>query len=81
MLMMRYTAKGVKALTPEVLTKHLQVTEANPMAGLEGRCNLLIQLGTALEARPDICETGRPGDMISALQVMSPFVIRSYQSL
>ena len=34
------------------------------MAGLEGRCNLLIQLGYALEARPDICASGRPGDML-----------------
>ncbi|ORY24384.1 hypothetical protein BCR39DRAFT_547008 [Naematelia encephala] len=57
-------SKGLKALTPDVLAKHLQVTAENPMAGLEGRCNLLIQLGSALEARPDICATGRPGDML-----------------
>lgn len=35
------------------------------MAGLDGRCNLLIQLGSALEARQDICVNGRPGDMLS----------------
>ena len=35
------------------------------MAGLEGRSNLLIQLGGALAKRPDICESGRPGDMLS----------------
>ena len=34
------------------------------MAGLDGRCNLLIQLGSALQARKDICPNGRPGDML-----------------
>lgn len=57
-------AQGLKALTPAILAQHLQVSEQNPMAGLEGRSNLLIQLGTALEKRPDICATGRPGDML-----------------
>ncbi|WVR03814.1 hypothetical protein IAU60_000810 [Kwoniella sp. DSM 27419] len=57
-------ATGLKKLTPEVLAKHLQVTESNPMAGLGGRCNLLIKLGDALEARPDICKNGRPGDIL-----------------
>lgn len=57
-------AKALQALTVETLAKHLQVSESNPMAGLEGRCNLLIQLGSALAARPDICATGRPGDIL-----------------
>lgn len=35
------------------------------MTGLEGRCNLLIKLGDALAARPDLCATGRPGDLLS----------------
>lgn len=35
------------------------------MTGLEGRCNLLIKLGDALAARPDLCVTGRPGDLLS----------------
>ncbi|GFZ42588.1 hypothetical protein JCM24511_00304 [Saitozyma sp. JCM 24511] len=55
---------GLKALTPEILAEHLQVSGSNPMAGLEGRCNLLIRLGSAIEARPDICATGRPGDIL-----------------
>ena len=58
-------ANALKSLTPEILAKHLQVSNANPMAGLEGRCNLLTQLGSTLEARSDICATGRPGDMLS----------------
>ncbi len=62
--MTRHTAHGLKALTPEIMAKHLQVTAENPMAGLEGRCNLLIKLGDALLARPDICPNSRPGDLI-----------------
>ncbi|WVQ93418.1 hypothetical protein IAU59_000489 [Kwoniella sp. CBS 9459] len=58
-------ATALKKLTPEILAKHLQVSHANPMAGLEGRCNLLIKLGDALEATPDICQHGRPGDILN----------------
>ncbi|KIR55380.1 hypothetical protein I315_01966 [Cryptococcus gattii Ru294] len=57
-------ATALKKLTPELLAKHLQVSQSNPMAGLEGRCNLLIKLGDALAARPDLCATGRPGDLL-----------------
>ncbi|WVO13283.1 hypothetical protein L204_100896 [Cryptococcus depauperatus] len=57
-------AEGLKSLTPELLSKHLQVSDDNPMAGLEGRCNLLIKLGDALAARPDLVAGGRPGDLL-----------------
>ncbi|CAD6568102.1 MAG: hypothetical protein TREMPRED_004259 [Tremellales sp. Tagirdzhanova-0007] len=65
-------AQGLKALTPQLLAKCLQVSDSNPMAGLDGRCTLLIQLGSALAARPDICATGRPGDMLQFFQSHSP---------
>ena len=58
------SASALKSLAVEKLAKHLQVSESNPMEGLEGRCNLLIKLGSAIEARPDICKTGRPGDVL-----------------
>ena len=57
-------AAALKQLTPEILAEHLQVSDTNPMAGLGGRCNLLINLGEAIEKRPDICAGGRPGDML-----------------
>ncbi|KAK8861574.1 hypothetical protein IAR55_002396 [Kwoniella newhampshirensis] len=56
---------GLKNLTPELLAKHLQVSDSNPMAGLYGRCNLLIKLGDALASRPNLCSTGRPGDLLT----------------
>ncbi|WVQ64905.1 uncharacterized protein L199_003074 [Kwoniella botswanensis] len=57
-------SQALKNLTPEILSKYLQVSASNPMAGLDGRCNLLIKLGDALEKRPDICKNGRPGDLL-----------------
>lgn len=57
-------AAALKRLTPDILAKHFQVTEENPMSGLEGRTSLLSQLGSALEARPDIVRSGRPGDIL-----------------
>lgn len=65
-------ANALKSLTPEILANHLQVSNANPMAGLEGRCNLLTQLGSTLEARSDICATGRPGDMLKYFESRYP---------
>lgn len=48
------------------------------MAGLEGRCKLLIGLGDALEARPEVAEGGRPGDMLGE-SIIDPIVTwRSY---
>ncbi|WWC87881.1 uncharacterized protein L201_002779 [Kwoniella dendrophila CBS 6074] len=60
----RVDSKGLKSLTPQILSKYLQISENNPMEGLDGRCNLLIKLGDALDKRPDICKNGRPGDIL-----------------
>jgi hypothetical protein len=53
------------------------------MTGLEGRCNLLIRLGSAIEARPDICATGRPGDILGRSIRFAPGPVYQplYQSL
>lgn len=42
------------------------------MAGLEGRCKLLIGLGDALEAKPDVIAGGRPGDMLGKCMINLP---------
>lgn len=57
-------AAALQRLTPEILAKQMQVTEDNPMSGLEGRTALLSKLGGALAARPDIVKNGRPGDLV-----------------
>jgi len=57
-------ATGLKKLTVDTLAKGLQVSESNPMSGLEGRAGLLIRLSTALENADIFGTDGRPGNMI-----------------
>lgn len=42
-------AAGLQALDVQRLSDAFQVTTENPMSGLEGRCNLLLRLGNALD--------------------------------
>ena len=57
-------AAGLQNVTVETLAKGLQVSESNPMSGLEGRAGLLMRLSEALQ-KPDLFGSdGRPGNMI-----------------
>ncbi|CAD6576910.1 MAG: hypothetical protein ASARMPRED_007942 [Alectoria sarmentosa] len=58
---------GLKRLSVEHLAKGLQVTEDNPMAGLEGRAGLLSRLGDALKNSALFGAEGRPGHMLDYL--------------
>ena len=60
-------ATALKNLTPDQLAKGLQVSESNPMSGLEGRTALLIRLGDALKRRDMFGDDQRPGCMLSEL--------------
>ena len=55
---------GLKELTVEKMAIGLQVTERNPIAGLEGRANLLIQLAEALNNQALFGSDARPGNML-----------------
>ena len=55
---------GLKRLTVQHLAKGLQVTESNPIAGLEGRAGLLSRLGDALRNTALFGRDGRPGHML-----------------
>lgn len=55
---------GLKRLSVEHLANGLQVTEDNPMAGLEGRAGLLSRLGDALKNSALFGAEGRPGHML-----------------
>jgi hypothetical protein len=60
--------KGLAQLTTDALAKGLQVTESNPMLGVDSRANLLRGLGKSLLAHPDIFgEAGRPGNAVDFL--------------
>ena len=60
----RVDSYGLQTLTMEMLTSGFQVTESNPLAGLEGRAGLLARLGEALGNREIFGRDERPGNML-----------------
>ena len=61
-------ATALERLTAEMLAKGMQVSETNPMSGLEGRANLLTRLSIALRSDQTIFgKDERPGNMIDYL--------------
>jgi hypothetical protein len=61
-------ATGLEDLTAESLAKGMQVSESNPMSGLEGRAGLLIRLARALRNPGMFGHDGRPGNMIGKVE-------------
>lgn len=59
-------ASGLKSLTVSDLEKHFQVSDGNPMVGVEGRLGLLNALARAVENRA-VFPTPRPGAMVDTL--------------
>ena len=57
-------AAGLNKVTVETLAKGMQVSESNPMSGLDGRAGLLIRLAGALQNTEMFGVDGRPGNMI-----------------
>lgn len=55
---------ALKKLTIGAVAKGLQVTEQNTIDGLEGRTNLLIRLGDALQNQDIFGADARPGNML-----------------
>ena len=56
--------EGLKRLSLQQLARGLQVSEDNPIAGLEGRAGLLSRLGDALKNSALFGREGRPGHML-----------------
>lgn len=64
-------ADDLANLTVEDLAASFQVSEANPLVGLDGRAALLQRLGRQVAARPDLFATkdvGRPGGLYDVLK-------------
>ena len=57
-------ARGLKNVTPEMLARGLQSSEANQLAGLEGRAGVLSRLGDALGNQTYFGTDARPGNML-----------------
>ncbi|KZP16730.1 DUF1688-domain-containing protein [Athelia psychrophila] len=63
---------GLSRLTTEKIATAMQVTESNPMVGLEGRASLLKNLGKALQDSPQYFgPSARPGGLIDFLETSS----------
>lgn len=63
-------ADNLSALTTKQLAKGFQVTDANPLLGLDGRADLLRRLGDQASARPDLFgmkDSPRPGGLFDAI--------------
>jgi Protein of unknown function (DUF1688) len=54
-------------LDPGALARGFQVSEGNPLLGLDGRAALLRRLGEQVAARPDLFASGRPGGLYDVL--------------
>ena len=62
------TSKGLQDLTTANLKKAFQVSETNPLIGVEGRLSLLKNLGKTIEDKKDIFPGGRPGSLVDYLK-------------
>jgi hypothetical protein len=58
-------------ITVEQVTVAMQVSDLNPMVGLEGRASLLSKLAIALRANPVFFgDDARPGNIIGEFQAL-----------
>ena len=65
-----YAAAGLEKVTSEGTAAAMQVSDENPMVGLEGRSSLLRNLSTALRSNPTFFgKDARPGGLVG----MSPW--------
>jgi hypothetical protein len=90
----RVNALGLKGLQKKSFSHGLQITENNPMVGLDGRFELLKQLGKALSSHPEFFgeEVFRPGHIADyllkhavhnhvSIKVLWRAVIEGYESI
>lgn len=68
----RVDAVGLARISASSIGSAMQVTEQNPMAGLEGRANLLSNLSNALSKNAIYFgDEGRPGNLVDYLESQS----------
>ncbi len=63
---LRSDATGLSRVTPQLIEEYFQVSPSNPLVGVEGRSNLLKNLGKALENKR-FFKDARPGNLIDYL--------------
>ena len=71
---LRADAARLAGLTTADLAIGLQVTDANPLVGLDGRAALLVRLGTTIAKNPGLfapLDAPRPGGLLDHLRAAS----------
>ena len=71
---LRADAAVLEKLTVEQLQDGMQVSESNPLVGIDGRADLLRRLGSLVAAKPDVFgmqDTPRPGGLFDQLVMLS----------
>ncbi|KAI0923090.1 hypothetical protein AcV5_009913 [Taiwanofungus camphoratus] len=62
-------AEGLARITSDKTASAMQVSDSNPMVGIEGRTSLLINLSNALKANPTYFGSdARPGNLVDFLE-------------
>ncbi|MNK95394.1 hypothetical protein D3C87_1156280 [compost metagenome] len=61
------TAVGLQSLTVAQLQQAFQVSDSNPLVGVEGRLSLLKNLGATITQKKDLFPGGRPGGLVDYL--------------
>lgn len=75
-------AAGLKAVTAEQLAAAFQVSDNNPLVGLEGRAALLRRLGQAMQDQPALFgPRGRPGHLFEVLVLPGKTAIEAHELL
>ncbi|RVX66955.1 hypothetical protein B0A52_09079 [Exophiala mesophila] len=76
------SAQGLKDLSTSEFKKHFQISESNPMIGVEARVQLLREVGNSLLQLPKVFgEQGRPGNLVDYLLSSSEGGILKYSQL
>ena len=65
---LRVDSEALKNINLKEIENFMQVSESNPVEGLEGRFSLLNKLGEVLERKPDFFPEKRPGSLVSFIE-------------
>jgi hypothetical protein len=64
--------KGLEQLTTDALAQGFQISEGNPILGLESRADLLRSLGKSLLAQSNVFgDKGRPGNVVGSWNALT----------
>lgn len=65
--------KGLKNMTTDKLVSGFQVSDDNPMLGIDSRAALLRSLGESLLGQSDVFgDQGRPGNLVGKVASLPP---------